>query len=170
MAYATVSLRGGFDMVGHGWAKASSLLGVVLCCGLVLSQDTQNVYSNVSSDKLEGVLKELDIDYQKAPGKKSDIFSYDFERKGYKVRLYNYGGDDLWIESDFTEKATLEQVNRWNMRAKFSRAVLVKAKEAPTISLESQVDCTLGITEGMIKQFVQRFDGEILAFVKFLKD
>jgi len=156
-------------MIGRGLAMFASVLGVALLCGLAVGQTQDVVYRSVSSEKLESILKELEITYKKAPGKKDDIFSYDFERKGTKIRLYNYGGEDLWIESDFTEKANLEEVNRWNMRAKFSRAVLVKDGDSATISLESQVDCTLGITDGMMRQFVQRFDGEIQAFANFLR-
>ncbi len=123
----------------------------------------------VSSDKLEAVLKDLSISYQKNPGKKEGIFSYDFERKGTKIRLFNYNGDDLWIETDYSEKPTLEDANRWNMRAKFSRAVLVKDGRNASISLESQIDCTIGITDGMVRQFVERFDAEIQAFFNFMK-
>jgi hypothetical protein len=156
-------------MVGHGSAKLATLLALAFGCGLFAGETRAVVYRHVSSERLENILKDLDIAYQKTTGKKENIFVYDFERKGVKVRLYNYGGDDLWIEADFTDKAGLDEVNRWNMRAKFSRAVLVKGGSSATISLESQVDCTLGITDGMARDFVQRFDGEIQAFVRFLK-
>jgi len=156
-------------MVGHGLAKGASMVGLVVWCGLCAGQTQELVYRNISSEKLEAILKDMDVTYEKAAGKKDGIFSYDFERKETKVRLYNYGGEDLWIESDFTEKATLELVNRWNMRAKFSRAVLVKEDAGATISLEAQIDCNLGVTEGMIRQFVRRFDDEIQVFAKFLK-
>jgi hypothetical protein len=124
---------------------------------------------SVSSEKLEAILKDLNISYQKNPGKKEGIYSYDFERKGTKIRLFNYNGDDLWIETDYSEKATLEDVNRWNMRAKYSRAVLVKDGRNASISLESQIDCTIGITDGMVRQFVERFDAEIQSFFNFMK-
>ena len=55
------------------------------------------------------------------------------------------------------------------MRAKFSRAVLVKDGANATVSLEAQVDCTLGITDGMIGHFVRRFDDEIQAYARFIK-
>ena len=155
-------------MIGHGMLKVASLLGVAFWCGLAACQSLDLVYRNVSGAKLETILKELDISCRKSAGKKDGIFTYDFEVNGAKVRLYNYQGDDLWIEADFTEKATLDNVNRWNMRAKFSRAVLVKEAVA-TISLEAQIDCTLGVTDGMIRHFVQRFAGEIQAFTRFLK-
>ena len=156
-------------MVRHGIIRMGSLLGLIVCCGFGIGQTPETVYHSVTSEKLESLLRDLAISYQKAPGKKDKVFTYEFERKGCKVRLYNYGGEDLWIESDFAEKASLEEVNRWNMRAKFSRAVFVKNGASASISLEGQVDCSLGITDGMIRQFVQRFDAEIEAFVNFLK-
>ena len=45
----------------------------------------------------------------------------------------------------------------------------VKEGAGASISLEAQIDCTIGITDGMIRQFVQRFAGEVQAFAKFLK-
>jgi hypothetical protein len=155
-------------MVGQRFVFASVVVWM-FCRGIVTGQEKELVYRNVSSDKLESILKELEITYKKNAGPKDGIFSYDFERSDAKIRLHNYGGDDLWIETDFTQKATLEEVNRWNMRAKFSRAVLVKEAAGATVSLESQVDCTLGITEGMVRHFVRRFDDEIQAFAKFMK-
>ena len=142
---------------------------LALCCGFSNGQTQELVSHTVSSEKLEAILKESHISYQKNPGKKDGIYSYDFERKGIKIRLFNYNGDDLWIETDYSEKATLEEVNRWNMRAKFSRAVLVKDGGNASISLESQIDCTIGITDGMVRQFVERFDGEAQAFFNFMK-
>lgn len=157
-------------MIDHRLAGVS-IVGWVLACGLAAAQDQVTVVHSVTSAKLEGILKELGIDFKKAPGskEKEGVFSYDFERQGHKIRLYNYGGEDLWIESDFTDKATLDDANRWNMRAKFSRAVLVKDAKNTSLSLESQIDCTLGVTDGMIRQFVRHFDNEIQAFVKFRK-
>jgi hypothetical protein len=156
-------------MVRKGLAGATSILVVILSCQLGDCQSQEIVYHRLGSDKVEAVLKELAITYQKAPGKKDGIFSYDFERNGTKVRLYNYGGDDLWIEADFTDATTLAEVNRWNMRAKLSRAVLVKEGDGATVSLEAQIDCALGITLGMTRNFIQRFDGEIQAFTKFIQ-
>ena len=156
-------------MMGQGSARIAALVFLCFFSRFCFSQSTERVYRNVGTDKLEAILKDLDIRFEKKPGKKPGIFSYDFEQKGTKVRLYNYAGEDLWIETDFTDKATLEAVNRWNMRAKFSRAVLVKDGGNATISLEAQIDCTLGITEGMVRQFIRSFEGETQAFAQFLK-
>ena len=130
----------------------------------------QEVFRNVSADKLEGILKELNINYKKVPGKTEDVSFYDYERNNFKIRLHNYGGKDLWIDALFNDRMTLEEINRWNVRAKFSRAVLIKDKETnkETISLESQIDCQGGITDNIIKSFINRFDGELRDFSKFL--
>ncbi len=141
-------------------------LGLLLWPGTGRAQD--KVYRNVSNEKLEGILKDMDITYKKSPGKKEGVFFYDYDRNNFKIRLHNYNGKDLWIDALFNDKTNLEEINKWNVRAKFSRAVFLKEGEKETISLESQVDCVGGITDGMIRQFVNRFDGEIRDFVKFI--
>jgi hypothetical protein len=128
----------------------------------------KKIYRNVTSERLEAVLDELGVKYAKLPGKSEGIHSYDFERNKFKVRLYNYHGKDLWIDAFFSDPLALEEVNQWNSRAKFSRAVLIKANEKPAVSLESQLDCMGGVSDGIVRQFVRRFDGEISQFVKFL--
>lgn len=128
----------------------------------------EKVYQEIPPEKLESLLEGLKIPFKKSPGKKDGIFFYDMERQNFKVRLHNYNGKDLWIDALFHEKAGLEDVNRWNQRARFSRAVYLKDKDKPTISLESQLDCLGGVNDAMVKKFVTRFDGEIQEFVKFL--
>jgi hypothetical protein len=135
----------------------------------VAAQDKKGlVYRNVSVEKLEGILEEMKIDFNKVEGKSKGIWFYDFERNNFKVRLHNYQGHDLWIDVVFTDKISLKEVNGWNVRAKFSRAVQVKNDDRVTTSLESQLDCEGGVTDGMIRQFIVRFDGEIKSFVQYL--
>ena len=122
----------------------------------------------VTSAKLEGILQDMKIKYSKTAGKNEGIHYYDYERNNFKVRLHNYQGRDLWLDVHFTEKMTLKEINDWNVQAKFSRAVMVKNAGKQSTSLESQIDCEGGITDGMIRQFILRFDGEIKTFVQFL--
>ena len=122
----------------------------------------------VTSAKLESILQDMKIKYSKTAGKNEGVHYYDYERNNFKVRLHNYQGRDLWLDVHFTEKMSLEEVNQWNVRAKFSRAVQVKNADKQSTSLESQIDCEGGITDGMIRQFILRFDGEIKSFVQFL--
>ena len=140
----------------------------LIACASSAPGDDEKVYRNVTSDRLEVVLKELGVEYKKVPGKAEGVHAYDFERNNFKVRLYNYQGKDLWVDAFFSDGLTLEEVNQWNSRAKFSRAVLIKANEKPAVSLESQLDCMGGVSDGMVRQFVRRFDGEIAQFVKYL--
>jgi hypothetical protein len=138
-------------------------------CLPVAAQDKKGtVYRNVPVEKLESILDDLKIDFNKSEGKAKGIWFYDFERNNFKVRLHNYQGRDLWIDVVFTDKISLKEVNDWNVRAKFSRAVQVKNDDRITTSLESQLDCEGGVTDGMIRQFVVRFDGEIKNFVQYL--
>lgn len=133
------------------------------------AQEKDRVMRSVPSAKLESILQELKIRYEKKSDPKNDAINfYDFERNSFKVRLHNYNGRDLWLDVHFTDKITLEDVNQWNVRAKFSRAVLLKEGDKQSTSLEAQLDCDGGVTDGMIRQFILRFDGELKSFVQFL--
>lgn len=145
-----------------------SLFAVAFLPGPLKAQDdAKKVYRNVTPEKLEAILADLKIKFQKVKGKEEGITFYDFERNKYKIRLHNYQGKDLWIDAHFSDKVTLDEINQWNIRAKFSRAVLLKGDENP-VSLESQLDCVGGTTDIIVRQFIERFDGEIAQFVKFL--
>lgn len=143
------------------------LLVLILAVSPMPAQD--KVERSVSSAKLESILADMKIKYEKKSNAKSEgVHFYDFERSKFKVRLHNYNGRDLWIDVQFTDKISPEEVNQWNVRAKFSRAVLIKDGDKQSTSLESQMDCEGGVTDGMVRQFIRRFDGEVKTFVEFL--
>jgi hypothetical protein len=125
------------------------------------------VYRNVSSDFLEKVLRDMNIRYKKTDGKTAGTYFYDYERNNYKIRLGNHGGKDLWIDALFP-RATLDRINQWNVRAKFSRAVLAREGDVETSLVEAQLDCLGGVTEGIIRQFINRFDTEVRDYDRFL--
>jgi hypothetical protein len=127
----------------------------------------EKVYRGLPSKELESTLKDLKIAFKKAPGNKEGTFFYDFERNNFKIRLYNYNGGDLWIDAVFP-KVDLKDINRWNQDAKFSRAVLFKDGDGQSTSLENQLDCRGGVTLGMVRQFIRRFENEVQAFAKSL--
>jgi hypothetical protein len=128
--------------------------------------DSKKIYRRATPEKLEAVFKRMNIDFKKVKGKSDGIWLYDYEKNDYKIRVHNYLGNDLWIDAHFSAKTPLEDVNDWNTRAKFSRAVQLKEKQA--VSLEAQLDCGGGVTDGIIRQFIERFDGELVQFTKFL--
>lgn len=142
-------------------------LGLVCLPSLGTGQDEKKVFRKVSAERLEAVLKSLEIEFKKTGAKQADTHFYDFDRGNYKVRLGNHGGNDLWIDCLFP-KAPLETINQWNVRAKFSRAVLTKLDEKDMSIVEFQLDCVGGVTDEIIRQFVRRFDEEVKAFDKFI--
>ncbi|MCS7046005.1 MAG: YbjN domain-containing protein [Gemmataceae bacterium] len=147
-----------------------SLAGLTLtaCAATAQEPAKTKVARHVPSEKLEAILRDMGIKYEKSSGKDKGIDYYDFQRHDVKVRLHNYHGKDLWLDVPFTDQLSLEDVNAWNMRSKFSRAVQLTNGPRTITSLEAQLDCLGGVTDAMIRQFIKRFDSEIQAFVQFL--
>ena len=149
------------------------LLSACLAFSLFLTREIfsqSKVYRTVSNDAVEKILQSLELKYQKAERKDKDSTTmyFDFTRGGQPFRLYNYG-NDLWIECTFEKKMMAADINRWNAEAKFSRLVLIEQKDKTILSLESQLDCLGGVTDAVIKQYINRFDEEAKKFAKFAK-
>jgi hypothetical protein len=149
------------------------LLLACLAFSLFLTREVfsqSKVYRTVSNDAVEKILQSLELKYQKAERKDKDntTMYFDFTRGGQPFRLYNYG-NDLWIECTFEKKLKAEDINRWNADAKFSRLVLIEQKDKTILSLEAQLDCLGGVTDAVIKQYINRFDEEARKFAKFAK-
>jgi len=152
-------------------SKSGSATSILLLCvvGAAAAQEKDKVQRSIPAAKLESILKEMKIKYEKTSDAKNEgVHFYDFDRNNFKVRMHNYNGRDLWLDVHFTDKISLEEVNQWNVRAKFSRAVQLNKGDKQSTSLEAQLDCDGGVTDGMIRQFILRFDGEVKAFVQFL--
>ena len=134
----------------------------------VLSQS--KVYRTVTNDGLEKILQSLDLKYQRDERKDKDatITYFDFKRGEESYRLYNYV-NDLWIESTFEKAMKADDINRWNADAKFSRLVMIPQRDKTMLSLESQLDCLGGVTDAVVKQYINRFDEEAKKFAKFSK-
>lgn len=146
----------------------SLLLLAVPLLAAAAADEPDKVYNQIPADRLEKLLGAMDIKYTKLPAKKDGVDFYDLQSSGRVLRLHNYGGQDLWLDCVFTEKLSLADVNGWNTKTKYSRAVLLKQDDKITISLESQLDCLGGVTDAIVRQFVRRFDGEVKAFEKYL--
>lgn len=148
------------------------LIPILVCfsfCLLpIVAQSQVKVYRNVSNDTVEKILTNLELKFQKEErkNKESSIMSFDFKRGDNSFRLFNYQSD-LWIECTFEKSMKPEDVNRWNADAKFSRLVLIQEKDKTILSLESQLDCAGGVTDAVVKQYINRFDEEAKRFSKF---
>lgn len=123
------------------------------------------VQFQVSHERLERILKELDVSYQKTPNPAlfGGGFSYFYTRNNTKIRLTNTNGLHLLIDSVFM-KIPLEDVNRWNREGHMSRAVVLSND---ALSLETWLVCGGGVTDGMIRQFFRTFESDLQAFSKF---
>lgn len=148
------------------------LLGLLVSLILQMGQAQEKkgtrprVLPRVTPDLLEGVLNALDLSFKKDE-EKDRVHAYLFQRGDTKIKLVNYDGGDLWIEAVFDKKFTLDQVNQWNADARYTRCVLLENDAKSSVSLEMQLDCLNGVTEGMVRQFLIRFGGELKEFQKF---
>src|SRR5687767_12942764 len=136
------------------WGVGILFLSVAL---LIPAAGRAQVSKSVSTDKVESILKEMNLNPKKGTGNKPGVEYFDFSTANFQVRLTNHNGKYLWIDALFNDKTTPEEMNKWNRQAKFSRAVILNLNNKETISLEAQLDCQGGVTDGMIRQFVVRF-------------
>jgi hypothetical protein len=145
---------------------AAGLALVLLAAPGGAQEKKETVYRGVSPDVLEKILEGAGIRFKKTAGKGGTTI-YDYERGNYKIRLANEGSKYLWIDAAFP-RAALTQINAWNVNAKFSRAVLRTEGGSEASLVEAQLDCTPGVTEGIIRQFLTRFEGEVRDFDRFI--
>jgi hypothetical protein len=146
---------------------AAGLGLVLLLPASGLAQDKETVYRKISPGVLEDILRDLEIRFKK--GTSDGRVYWDFERNKYKVRLTSYDGKDLMLDALFNA-TPVERLNAWNVRAKFSRAVLYPGNGKPYAALEANLDCLGGVTPAAIKQFLRRFETEVKSFSQFLEE
>jgi hypothetical protein len=150
---------------------AVSFVGMILLAtgSQAVGQTKDKVYRTLTPAQIETAMKDMNIKFTKTPTPKRDTeLNYDYDRNSFKIRLTVSDGKRLWLSALFP-KVSLETINKWNINATFSRAVLdtVKGKEYAVV--EYQLDGNGGCTEGMLKQFIRRFDEEVSAFDQFVR-
>ena len=160
------------DMSKHmPWAPL--LMGSALWLAVVPlagAQNKEKVYRDLTPAQVEAILNDLTIKFVKTqPPKLPKDYDYDFERNNYKIRLTLSGGKLLWISALFP-KASLEKINKWNIKATFSRAVLDRVNDREYAIVEYQLNVLGGVTDNMLRQFVRRFDNEVSSFDQFLQN
>lgn len=147
------------------WLGAAALC-LAAAVPAVAQDGKDKVYRLLPDDQLAAVLKDLKIDFKKTPADTRGVTYFDFTRNNYKVRLTNFDGKDLMLDSLFKGMA-LDKVNEWNRAAKFSRASLTKDKMGEFVPLEYNLDVIGGVTAGTVKQFLEQFDQELKNFDRF---
>ncbi len=147
-----------------------AILGVLLA--RPPAAPAQQVFKSVSDPTVERVLAGLNIQFQKAPANGNVPSFYVYVRNGTPVRLVTYGGQAVELNHVYTDRPTLELVNRWNVEAKFSRAVLVQNANggADFIVLQSVLDPTGGCTDAMVRRHILRFDDEVRRFARLAQN
>ncbi|MFO0865383.1 MAG: YbjN domain-containing protein [Gemmataceae bacterium] len=133
-----------------------------------ISERPEKAIKELTVPATESLLKSVGVDFKKVDPKKPDegVF-FDFKRGTFDVRLYNFQGKDLMMDSVF-RALPLEKLNDWNTRAKFSRACLHKDAKGPYATLESNLDIAGGVTETTVKNFVLGFEAELKSFDRFI--
>jgi hypothetical protein len=157
-------------------SRAQGILPLAGCLALLLTcaapagaQEKTTIYKIITPEQIEQILKDMNITFKKSqpPNLKED-YDYDFDRNNYRYRFTLSKGKLLWLSVAFP-KATLEQINGWNVNAKFTRAVLDRVGDREVAFVESQLDANGGVTVDMIMQFIRRFDDDVPRFDQHLK-
>jgi Putative bacterial sensory transduction regulator len=144
----------------------SLVLAVLLAAVSPGKAEDDKIFKTMTPEQTEAFLAKMEIDFKKAESKAPGTFMYDFKRKSFTMRLYHFDGKDLMVDAVFPAM-TLDRVNDWNLKAKFSRATLQKDARGLFVTLESNLDLVGGVTEGALKQFILSFDDEVRLFAKY---
>lgn len=133
-----------------------------------ISERPEKAIKELTVPHTESLLKSIGLDFKKVEAKKAEEgMFFDFKRGPFDIRLYNFQGKDLMLDSVF-RPLPLEKLNDWNTRAKFSRACLHKDAKGPYATLESNLDIAGGVTETTVKNFVLGFEAELKSFDRFI--
>ena len=131
----------------------------------VLGPEGDKIFT-LTTEKIEEILAKLNM----APKKQTfnGNFYYDYESaKNYKIRLTNFASKDLLLDAVF-KKLPLETINKYNFNRKFIRAVLYNQGKTEYTALEANLDCSVGISENMIRHFMITFEEEVQTFIDFI--
>ncbi|HYV35153.1 MAG TPA: YbjN domain-containing protein [Gemmataceae bacterium] len=152
------------------WAGLLVGLAVLVAASApAAAQTKEKVYLKLTNDQLDQMLKDMGIQAKRFPHPTvKDQMDFDFERKDYKMRVTLFKGTLVWISAYFP-KTSLDMINKWNVNAKFSRAVLVNVNGVENAVVEYQIDAAGGMTDNMFRQFIRRFDTECGDFDRFLQ-
>ncbi len=127
------------------------------------------LFTPVTSQKIEALLKGLNITYEKNELKNNLGQYFDFDAGTFKIRLVNYGGKDLMIDARF-KKISLDDINRWNLQNKFIRAVAYNVNGMEYSALEMNLDCEVGTSDGILRNFIVGFHEDVKHFAKYVQE
>jgi hypothetical protein len=126
----------------------------------------EQMIAPVSDEKLGEILKSMSFEYTKKEGKSATLFEFEFENR--KFRLTSFGGKDIMLDTSF-KKISLEDCNAYNLQKKFIRVVSYDGRGQPRTSLEANLDCEVGTTEGILRYFILGFTEDAKTFGKYVQ-
>lgn len=132
----------------------------------MLDQSGDRIFKTLTTEKLEDIMKKMNL-VAKKQAFNASIF-YDYESpKNYKIRLTNFGNEDLMLNAVF-KKVPLDKLNKYNFERKYIRAVLYTQGNVEYTALEASLDCSAGISENMIRHYMITFEEEVQNFIEFI--
>jgi hypothetical protein len=136
-------------------------------------KDKSPVYRKFTAQKLEELLQEAKIEFDKDDGKSKETWHYCLEPRprgsNLQIHLSNHEGLRLMIGVLFVGRISQKEVTEWNGRNRLSAVKYVKDRDpARSFFLEAMLDCEAGVTEADVLRFINRFDSEIKDFVEYL--
>jgi hypothetical protein len=124
------------------------------------------IFTKATNEKIEAMLTSLNLKFKKLEQKNSPVVAYEYVSSNHTLRLTNFGGSDLMIDAHF-KKLPLQTINDYNLKRKFIRAVAYNVMGKEFTSLETNLDCLGGISDGILRHFIRAFDEEVQEFAKF---
>jgi hypothetical protein len=126
----------------------------------------QEVSRDISSERLEGILRAANIEFNKGALDDSGV-SFDCKTNDVTFQLTNFKGRELKLSGIF-QSTDWKTVNDWNGKSKYTRARLLRdAKDGKEFSaLESYLDLAGGVTEDSVKNFLMGFANEAAIWSK----
>jgi hypothetical protein len=156
-------------MIKHRQWAALVTVGLLWFCAPAGAQNKEKIFHDISPDHMEDLLKEMGVKYKKSqPPKFPNDFDFDFERNNYDIRLTIRKGLLVWIAANFPPLPPAK-INEWNQKAKFSRAVQESVGGRDYAVIEYQLYAGSGVTDNILKQFIKRFDDEVVRFDQFAR-
>jgi hypothetical protein len=129
----------------------------------------ENTFKSADTERLEKILQDMKVEFKKTVAKTPGHVFFEFKKNDQKVRLHSFGGTDLMLAAAF-KPAALEKVNKYNTERKFVRAVLYRPATGDAYTtLEANLDCQGGVTDGIIRYFIGIFGDEMREFEEYLK-
>jgi Putative bacterial sensory transduction regulator len=118
----------------------------------------QDIVREIGNDRLEGILRRLNLDFTKARSSEMET-AYDYKIKGDTFTLTSLRGKEIRIEVSLPG-GDLKAVNEWNTKSKVSKARQAK----DNVVLSAYLDLAGGVTEETVTNLISKFNQETAAW------